>query len=132
MKNKRFILIAVIWIASFGCQNSVKNYPVDFIDRHAVLLDEKPNPLLLVVEITENGRLSLNKIETGTISDLAVLNGKLQIIFDDREKAGISEKGVIIDPQVNVKDEDLEKLIESLAAVKSAPIRVIKNNFSKK
>jgi hypothetical protein len=107
----------------------VKNYPVDFIDRRAVLLGKKPNPLLLVVEITENGRLSLNKIETGTINNLTILNEKLEVIFNDREKAGISEKGVIIDPQGNVKDEDLEKLIESLAAVKSAPIRVIKNNL---
>lgn len=129
MKKKRLVFIAVIWFSFFGCQNSVKNYPVDFIDRHAVLLSNKPNPLLLIVEIDESGRLSLNKIETGTISDLTILSGIVQVIFDDREKAGISEREVVIDPQGNVKNEDLEKLIESLASIKAAPIRVIKNNL---
>ena len=128
MKNKRFILIAVIWIASFGCQNSVKNYPVDFIDRRAVLLDNKPNPLLLVVELDESGRLSLNKIETGTISDQSILSEKIKVIFEDREKAGISEREAVIDPQGNVENENMEKLIESLAIAKAAPIRIIKND----
>ena len=60
--------------------------------------------------------------------DLKVLNGVLKVVFDDREKAGISDREVIIDPQGDVKNEDLEKLVESLASVKAAPIRVIKNN----
>lgn len=127
--RKRLVLIAAIWFASFGCQNSVKNYPIDFIDRRAVLLNKQPNPLLLVVEIDESGRLSLNKIETGIISDLSNLSEKIEVIFEDREKAGISEREIVIDPQGNVKNEDLEKLIESLAAAKAAPIRVIKNNL---
>jgi len=127
--RKRLVLIAAIWFASFGCQNSVKNYPIDFIDRRAVLLNKQPNPLLLVVELDESGRLSLNKIETGTISDLSNLSEKVEVIFEDREKAGISEREIVIDPQGNVKNEDLEKLIESLAAAKAAPIRVIKNNL---
>jgi len=112
-----------------GCKDTVRNYPVDLIDRRAVLLNKQPNPLLLVVEIDESGRLSLNKIETGTISDPDNLIEKIEVIFEDREKAGHNEREVIIDPQGNVKSEDLEKLIESLAAMKAAPIRVIKNNL---
>lgn len=90
---------------------------------------EKSNQLRLVVEIDENGRLSLNKIETGTIRDLTSLTEKLKIIFDDREKAGIGEREIVIDPQGSVKNADLEKLIEGLAGVKAAPVLIIKNNF---
>jgi hypothetical protein len=116
--------------AFFGCQDSPKNYPVDLVDRNTVFaFNQKPNPLRLVVEISEDGKLSLNKIETGTIDDVTVLSEKLEVIFDDREKAEISEREVVIDPQGKVKDMDLEKLIESLEEVKAAPIRVVKDNL---
>jgi len=129
---RKILLMPVFATCLFwgGCQNTVKNYPVDFIDRQTIFaFGNKPNPLLLVVEIDENGRLSLNKIETGTIFELSILSEKIEVIFDDREKAGISEREVVIDPQGKVKNEDVEKLIESLASVKAAPIRVIKNNL---
>lgn len=126
MKKIRFASIFMICFTFSGCQDSPKNYRVDLVDRNAVFaLDKKPNPLMLVVEIDENGKLSLNKIETGTISDLSVLSEKIKVLFDDREKAGINEREVVIDPQGKVKNEDLEKLIESLAGVKASPIRVI-------
>jgi hypothetical protein len=129
--NKNFpVSIFAICLSLSGCQSFGRNYPVDFVDRNAVFaFNKEPKPLMLVVGITESGKLSLNKIETGTISDAALLSEKLEIIFDDREKAGISEREVVIDPQGNVKNEDLEKLIQSLANAKAAPIRVIKNNL---
>lgn len=113
-----------------GCQDSAKNRLVDFVDRSAMLsLDKKPNPLMLVVEIDEDGKLSLNKIETGTISDVSLLSDKLKVIFDDREKASIKERKVVIDSKSKVKSEDLEKLVETLASVKASPIRIVKNDF---
>jgi len=113
-----------------GCQDSAKNRLVDFVDRSAMLsLDKKPNPLMLVVEIDEDGKLSLNKIETGTISDVSLLSDKLKVIFDDREKASIKEREVMIDSKSKVKSEDLEKLVETLASVKASPIRIVKNDF---
>ncbi len=130
VKKNFLVSIFAICLSLPGCQNLGGNYPVDFVDRNAVFaFNQKPKPLMLVVEITESGKLSLNKIETGTISDLTVLSKKLEVIFDDREKAGINEREVVIDPQGSVKNEDLEKLIESLAGVKAAPIRIIKNNL---
>ena len=112
-----------------GCRDAPKIIRVDLIDRNASqAFTEKTKPLRLVVEIDENGRLNLNKIETGTTRDLTSLNGKLQSIFDDREKSGISEREVVIDPQGGVRNDDVEKLIESLAAAKAAPIRIIKND----
>ncbi len=135
-KGKKFVSknfpvsIFLMCVSLFGCQNFGENYAIDFVDRSAVFaFNQKPKPLMLVVEIAESGKLSLNKIETGTISDAALLSEKLEIIFDDRENAGISEREVVIDPQGKVKNEDLEKLVKSLADVKASPIRVIKNNF---
>jgi biopolymer transport protein ExbD len=128
---KNILLASVFMIfAFFGCQDSAKNLRVEFVDRDTVFaFNQKPNPLMLIVELTENGNLSLNKIETGTIKDPTLLAEKLKVIFDDREKAGISEREVVIDPQGNVKNEDLENLIESLAEAKASPIRVIKDNL---
>jgi biopolymer transport protein ExbD len=129
MRKIRLVTILMIYFALSGCVNSPKIIRVDLIDRNTfAALYEKPNQNLLV-RIDENGRLSLNKIETGTISDLSDLSEKIEVLFDDREKAGISDREVVIDPQGKVKNEDLEKLIESLASVKAAPIRVIKNNL---
>jgi biopolymer transport protein ExbD len=119
----------MICFALSVCEKSPKIVRVDLIDRNVATLNEKPNPLLLVVEIDEKGRLSLNKIETGTLSDLSVLNEKLEVIFDDRENQGIGEREIIINPQAGVNDRDLEKLIENLTTAKAAPIRIIKNNF---
>ena len=128
-RQKRVPLISIfgLCLSLSGCQDSPKTYPVDFVDRNAVFLsDEKPNPLMLVVEITEDGKLSLNKIETGTIDDTAVLAEKLKSVFDDREKTSISEREVVIDRKGSVERKDLEKVIENLAGVKASPIRVIK------
>lgn len=129
---KKILCISIIVISLLfpGCKNSAKNHPVDFIDRKAVLQpSEKPNPLILIVEITEDGKLSLNHIETGMIDDVALLSEKIKVIFDDREKTSIREKEVVIDPRGMIKKEDLEKLIQSLIGVKASPIRVIKNSF---
>jgi len=57
------------------------------------------------------------------------LSEELKVRFNDREKAGISEREILIDPQGNIKSGDLEKLGESLANAKASPIRVIKNNL---
>ena len=128
MKNILLVSIIALWLTLFGCPSAPKIVRVDLIDRTvAPAPDKRANPLLLIVGIDEKGRLSLNKIETGTIADLKDLNDKLQVVFDDREKAGIGERSVVIDPQIGVKNEDLEKLIENLAAARAAPIRVIKN-----
>ena len=133
MKEIIFFTIFAGCFALSGCRDSPKIIRVDLIDRNtSSIVSEKPKSLRLVVEIDENGRLSLNKIETGTVRDLNGLNGKLEAIFEDRQKAGISEREVVIDPQSDVKNEDLEKLIESLAAAKAAPIRVIKTDREEK
>ena len=125
-----FTQIFAICLSFFGCKDSAKNYQIEFVERKiAFSTDIQPNPLKLVVEINEDGKLRLNKIETGAINDPTFLTEKLKTIFDDREKAGINEKEVVIDAQYEVENEDLERLIESLAAANAAPILIVKSNL---
>ena len=125
-----FVSIFATFLLLSGCESSARNYPVTFVDQSDVFTsDRRSNPLLLVVEMSEDGKLSLNKIETGTISDLKVLTEKLKAVFDDREKASISEREVVINLKGKISGEDLQRLVESLAQAKASPIRVIKNNL---
>lgn len=125
------ILLPIILAACLSlacCKDSATSDQVQFVDRDIALSPESmSNPLRLIIEITETGKLRLNKIETGTIADLTILTERLKTIFSDREKALISEREIIIDPQ-GFSDEDLEKLIESLAEAKASPIEVINSS----
>jgi hypothetical protein len=111
-----------------GCTHSAGSYPVHFVDRSAVFSEnEEPSPLRLVIEISENGKLTLNKIEAGTLRDTTFLSEKLKTIFTDRQKAAISAREVIILPGDRIEIEELEKLIEDLRISEAAPILVIKD-----
>ena len=126
---KKPLLIIGIFLLITGCQESVNTYQVAFVERSKVFptgswSKSSIDPLMLVVEIGEDGKLSLNKIETGTIESLTE---KIKVIFDDREKAGVAQRDVFIDAKGSVAKQDLERLIESLVEVKAEPIRVIKN-----
>jgi hypothetical protein len=130
MKNIFRAAILAVCLSPSACKDSAKKYPFDFVDRSDVFsTGKKTDPMLLVVGITVDGRLSLNKIETGTIADTTLLREKVGAVFDDREKNGFVEKEVVIDPHGEVETEDLEKLIECLAEAKAAPIRVVKDNL---
>ncbi len=119
-------------LAFFGCQDSTRILEVEVVDGNDVFaIGSKPNPLLLVVEIDENGQLYLNKIETGAIDDVTELSGKLKVIFDDREKAGISEREVLIAPKIKIERENFEKLVTTLADLKASPVRMIKTQSGK-
>ena len=129
VKQFRFAVIFAVWLSFFGCQYAATNQ-IEFVDRNAgYSTGENQNPLTLVVAIDENGKLSLNKIETGTIDDAGQLSEKLRSVFDDREKSAIVEREVLIEMKGKIKKENLEKLIESLSAVKASPIRIIKNSL---
>lgn len=128
VKKNFLVSIFAVCLLLQGCQNSGK-YPVYFVDRNsAFLADQKQNPLRLIVEIKEV-KLSLNKIETGTLDDVSLLSEKLKAVFDDRKRAGIDEREVVIDPQDRIESEKLEKLIECLTKAEAKPILVIKNNY---
>jgi hypothetical protein len=130
-KTAEKILLGAICAAGIslsGCTDSARNSPVRFVERSTVFSEnEELNPLRLVIEINENGKLTLNKIEAGTLSDTTFLSEKLKTIFTDRKKAAISAREVIILPEYKVENEELEKLIEDLRISDAAPILVIKD-----
>ncbi len=83
----------------------------------------------LVIEIGGSGKVKLNKIETGAVSDLSLLTEKLEVIFADRKRAGISARETIVDPSEDIKSRDLEKIIEALANAGASPILIVKNDL---
>lgn len=133
LKVNHFLgIAAVISIFLWGCGRSSPGSTVVFVDRDETsansLLPEGEDPLLLVVRITEDGKLALNKIDVGTIADLNPICEKLEAIFEDRARAGIDSKEVVIEMKGNISGENFEKLIQSLAAISARPIRVVKGN----
>jgi hypothetical protein len=112
-----------------GCMDSASSGTVRFVERNAVFSEgEELKPLRLVIGINENGKLTLNKIEAGTLSDTSFLSAKLQAIFNDRKKAAISAREVIILPEYKIENEELKKLIEAVRISDAAPILVIKDH----
>ena len=130
-KAKQILLMpfVLIFATFFGCKSSAANHTVEFVDRSAAFSQGiLRQPLMLIVEIDESGKLRLNKIETGTTADTSLLAEKLEVIFDDRERAGVTEREVLIDPTITVGSEDFEKLVKTLADLNASPIRIIKND----
>jgi hypothetical protein len=108
------------------------NYPVEFVDRAAVIPLTKVDPLLLVVEVRKEGareKLYLNRGEdVGDIYDLTKLMERLKEVFQAREENSVSEREVIIDAP-GIQQWRLNLLIESLAEdAKATPILIIKND----
>ena len=129
LKQTLLTPIVFICVTFFGCKSSAADHTVEFVDRSAAFSKGiSPQPLKLIVEIDEGGTLRLNRIETGTTHDMSLLAEKLEVIFADREKAGINEREVLIDPKIDVANEQYEELIRVLADAKASPIRVIKND----
>jgi hypothetical protein len=59
---------------------------------------------------------------------MSLLAEKLEVIFADREKFGIDEREVLIDPKINIETERYEELIKVLSDANATPIRVIRND----
>ncbi len=131
-KKSKVWLVAISLLGSsfLFCRSSLKNHPVDFVDRKVIFAVEKSSqPFLLVVEINGAGALKLNKIEMGNIENTAFLHERLKNIFADRARNSISQREIVIDRQGEIKNEDLENLIEILANAGASPIRVIKGDL---
>ena len=127
MKKIKVAPILLICASVLGCKNST-THRLQFVERSEVFSHAPPQPLMLIVEIDQTGRLSLNKIETGTTADMQLLSEKLEAIFADREKAGINEREVLIDPKTDGDTRQYGELITVLADAKASPIRVIRND----
>ncbi len=91
----------------------------------------KPNPQALVAMLDKDGRLSLNREESGTISDSKKLENKLVEIFKERESNGVFrefsnevEKTIFLKVSKSVKYGDFIKLVEAVRAAGAQPIGI--------
>lgn len=119
-------MIAALSTAYIGCRNSEKPAKTNFPAQNFLAArDENSDLLKLVVEVGAGGKLSLNKIEIGTIADASPLCEKLKAIFDDRRRTGVASREVYVYPRRRTTRNDLENLIEKLAQNDASPIFLI-------
>jgi hypothetical protein len=73
------VSIFVFSLSFLNCQSSVENYPVDYVDRNTLLaLDKKGKPLMLVVEVGEDGRHSVETAAGLVFFPIARATGKFR------------------------------------------------------
>lgn len=89
----------------------------------------KPNPLTLVVAVTNDQKVTLNNENAGDVSDASLLTSKLSQIFKDRESNGVFregtnevEKTVFIKAPKSVQYGDVVKVIDAAKTAGSEPI----------
>ncbi len=127
------ILLAMIALAGSAiapaCERWQRNRNVIFVDRSEVFREGEPvERQMLVVGISEDRKLTLNKFEIGTIAEINVLAEKLNAVFDDRRRGGANEREVIVEMKGPVRSEDLDKLVEVLESIDAVPIRIVRHD----
>lgn len=124
------ISIIILALLLSACRGSAGGSQVMFVDRREASetrdVHDGDDPLLLLVEIGEDGKLVLNKIDVGTTADLDPICEKLSVIFEDRSRSAIEKREVVIEMRGNVSGEDFEKLIGRMSGIRAAPIHVVK------
>jgi hypothetical protein len=96
----------------------------------------KPNPLFLVVTVTEDGDVSLNNQQTGTLADSEPLTKRLQQIFREREVNGVFREGTneiersvtIVMPMGDRRFSDLETIARAVWLPGGGPIDLVLDN----
>lgn len=91
-----------------------------------------PNPLILVVAVAENRKVLLNQEDEGTLSDLSVLRGRLEKIFEQRKETNTLrigsdevEKTVLVRSSTYLNEEELAKVVAEVKAAGASPVRVL-------
>jgi biopolymer transport protein ExbD len=89
----------------------------------------KPNPLTLVVSISNDLKVKLNVDEAGNTSDASLLTNKLTQIFKDRAQNGVIregtnelEKTVFIKAPKSVSYGEVVKVIDAVKTAQADPI----------
>lgn len=91
-----------------------------------------PNPLTLVVTVTESRQLLLNQEDVGTLGDLNRLRARLEGIFEQRKQSGAFRMGtvlvfktVIIRASPYLKQDEISSLVGEVWAAGADPIHVV-------
>ena len=90
---------------------------------------DKPNPLTLVVSISNDLKVKLNVDEAGNTSDASLLTSKLTQIFKDRAQNGVIregtnelEKTVFIKAPKSISYGEVVKVIDAVKTAQADPI----------
>ncbi|HVF30276.1 MAG TPA: hypothetical protein VNA22_04865 [Pyrinomonadaceae bacterium] len=126
----------IFWAAccslTLACGTPSKDVLVTHVDAgRAIAADGSEGALKLVVEINGDGRLLLNRIDIGTISNTSVLIEKLGTIFEDRRKASIAGREVMIQMNGTITEEHLEVLIDALIRAKASSIQITREGYAR-
>ncbi len=88
-----------------------------------------PHPLRLVVQLKENGDISLNNERQGSMNNTSTLKTSLEKIFRDREDNAVFRKGtyvvektVSLKPVLSSKFGDIVKIVDALKEAGASPI----------
>ena len=123
------MLVLFCSILASACESTPENRNVFFVDRSVVFPDGEPvEGQMLVVGINKDRMLSLNKFEIGRITEASLLAEKLNAVFDDRRRAGVNEREVIVEMNGAVGSQDLKKLVEMLESIEAGPIRIVRHD----
>jgi biopolymer transport protein ExbD len=89
----------------------------------------KPNPLSLVVDLSNEGKVRLNKEDMGDVGDLTVISGQLSQLFKQREANGVFregtseiEKTVFVKAPRSLKYGEVVKVIDALKIAGAQPV----------
>lgn len=96
----------------------------------------KPNPLFLLVNLTADGKVSLNNEPLGSIDELSKLQNLLMKVFDDRTNNGVFREGTNeVDKEVfiivpdSTKMPEIKKLAKGLIDAGANPIGLQIDDF---
>ena len=130
---KLFTAAALLLIVLSVCRGPSAQSMIVFVDRDTVYSNPDSSApadsLLLVIEISEDGKLTLNKIDVGTTANLEKISETLERIFEDRARTAIEKRDVVIEMNGNVSGKHFESLIECLIKAHAGPIRVVKGSL---
>lgn len=124
------IIASEVAILSIAACSGAENAPsVKFVERSKVFGANSgsvsADPLRLIVEIDESGRLTLNRIEVGNINDPKSVTNELRLIFGDRALSRVETREVIVATKGWIDHDLLEKLIDRLRKSNAGPIVIV-------
>ncbi|MBX7172600.1 MAG: hypothetical protein K1X72_16650 [Pyrinomonadaceae bacterium] len=94
--------------------------------------DIKPNPLTLIVFISQNGKITLNTESMGSVENTTLLTKRLKEVFKYRidngvlrERTNEVETSLVVKPSSSIKFGDLIKVINAIKETEASPIGLI-------
>jgi biopolymer transport protein ExbD len=90
----------------------------------------KPNPYTLLIEVTKDQKVTLNREEMGTTQDASLLGTKLADVFKQRETSGVYrqgstseiEKTVFVKAPKSLRYGDMVRVIDTIKGAGASPI----------